>query len=162
PLPHAWVIEALALKLLRPDAEGRREARLLPTRADFRSRDGGHLEPARHTERHRAFLAELEAEHELIGVVTTTWDTRIEGRLEGRFHYGGLPRPQLARGAGSWDYYNDPDPERHALELDGPIAVCKLNGSVNWDGDTIWRDMRLPSRDPAKAALDTRRPAVEA
>jgi hypothetical protein len=162
PLPYAWAIEAIALKLLRPDGRGRREARLLPTRADFRTRDGGHLEPAGGTQAHRALLAQLDAGHELIGVVTTTYDTLIEGLLHGRFHYGGLPRPQHAVGAGSWEYYNDPRPEERALELDGEIPVCKLNGSVNWEGSTIWRDMRLPSRDPARAALDVRLPQVRA
>jgi hypothetical protein len=160
PLPYAWAVEAVALKLLRPDARGKREARVLPTRADFRTRDGGHLEPADRTQSHRALLAQLEAEHELIGVVTTTYDTLIEGLLNGRFHYGGLPRPQLALGASSWDYYNDPRPEERSLALDGAIPVCKLNGSVNWEGERIWRDMRVPSRDPARASLETRLPAV--
>jgi hypothetical protein len=150
-LPWSWAVEAVVSKLLWPDAPGRPGAHLLQTRAEFRKRTGGHLGPQGE--------ASLIAGHELTGVVTTRYDTLAEG-LAGDFHYGGLPRPQSAQGADSWDYYNEPDPERNAVELDGNVPVCKLHGSINWQLDggrvTIWRDMRVPSRDLGAAAIAVR------
>ena len=153
PLPYAWAVEAIVLKLLWPDSGAKPGAHLLKA---FRKRTGGHLGPP--LERTR--LDELVAGHDVAGVVTTAYDTAAERAL-GAFHYGGLPRPQYARGADAWEYYNQPDPDGNAVELAGPVPVCKLYGSVNWDLDgTIWRDMRVPSRDPARAAIATRIDAV--
>jgi hypothetical protein len=149
PLPYAWAVEAIVLKLLWPDSAAKPGAHLLKA---FRKRTGGHLGPPLE----RTILGDLVAEHDLQGVVTTAYDTTAERAL-GSFHYGGLPRPQYARGADAWEYYNEPDPESAAVELDGPLPVCKLHGSLNWDLDgTIWRDMRVPSRDPARAAIAVR------
>ena len=159
-LPWTWAVETVVLKLMSPgmgrSGDG---AELLSARADFRRREGGHLGTPVHAEAHR----ELVASHDLAGVVTTNLDTLAEGVL-GEFHYGGLPLPQRAQGAGSWEYYNDPDPESNAVELAGAVPLCKLHGSVNWElaGDrvVIWRDMRVPSRDPGRAAIFERLPSV--
>lgn len=155
-LPWTWAVEAVVLKQLWPNAPGRPGAHLLQTRSDFRKRTGGHLGPRSDA----AELRELLAGHELAGVVTTSHDTLAESALGERFHYGGLPRPQVARGADSWEYYNEPDPEANEVELTGAIPVCKLHGSINWQLDggrvTIWRDMRVPSRDLGAAAIAVR------
>jgi hypothetical protein len=164
-LPWTWAVETLVLKLLWPGG-GTGGAELLQSRADLRKRRGGHLHEPANAAAHHAFAQALLAEHELIGIVTTNYDTLAEGVFTGTFHYGGLGPNQLALGANFWDYYNDPAPERRAIELSGPIPVCKLRGSINWEREhdtvAIWRDMRLPSRDPSRALIERLAPVWDA
>lgn len=160
PLPWRWAVEAVLLKLTWPEPSPAQPARaqLLPARTDFRRRHGGHLEER--AAEHEAFVSAIRAEHEIVGVVTTNYDTLAEGVLGDGFHYGGLGPGQWARGASAWEYYNRPNPESNAIALDGAIPLCKLHGSLNWEraGDriVIWRDVRVPHRDPGAAEIATR------
>ena len=160
PLPWRWAVEAVMLRLTWPEpASAKARARLLPARTDFRKRRGGHLEER--AAEHEAFVSAILAEHEVVGVVTTNYDTLAEGVLRDGFHYGGLGPDQRARGASAWEYYNEPNPDQNAIALTGAIPLCKLQGSLNWErAGVIWRDMRVPHRDPGAAEIAVQIPAV--
>jgi hypothetical protein len=171
PLPWSWAVETVMLRIAAPTppAQSSWEAQwvgVLPTRDSYRVRYGGQLGSPTRSRVHVEFVRTLLAQTDLIGVVTTNYDTLAERTLRHRgmkmtpepgFYYAGLPQPQWAQGSSSWDYYNEEQPANNAIEISGTIPLCKLHGSLSWGltGHTIgiWRDMRLSYREGGLAAI---------
>jgi hypothetical protein len=171
PLPWSWAVETVMLRLAAPtpppaaDYQARWVG-VLPDRQAYRVRYGGQIGSPARSVVHKQFLRELLEEVELLGVITTNYDTLIERTLRHRriantpepgFFYAGLPRPQLAYGSNSWDYYNEEEPQRNAIDISGSVPLCKLHGSLSWQLEgarvKIWRDMRLSYRSGGLAAI---------
>ncbi len=96
-------------------------------------------------------------------MITTNYDILVERVLRHRpMHrpsspgcfYGGLPRPQMLRGAAQ--PFSRWAPER-IIEMTGTIPVFKLHGSLNWtlSGQSVvaFQDMRPAFRHGGTAAI---------
>lgn len=171
-LPWAWAVEAVTLRLAFPVVVDRGDPRsdqalVYPKRHANRLRYSANLSVGASSPRHTSFIRDVLGRHELTGVVTTNYDTLVERVLRHRamrrgpepgFYYGGLPRPQQARGHFLWDRF---DPHYAGvpgtLKLTGRMAVYKLHGSLNWErgGERIvfFRDQRLVYRHGGTAAI---------
>lgn len=172
PLDWGWAVEAVCLQLsYRLDPEwGSRpsEAVLVPERQQNRVRYQARVTSPARSKPHVNFLRCVLEAHDLIGAVTTNYDTlaervlrhrRLRNEPEPGFFYGGLPRPQALMGSSPWDWVNEDDwsPGTRAIPVSGQLPLCKLHGSLNWelaDGAvTTWRDNRLPYRRGGQAAI---------
>lgn len=171
-LPWEWAVEAVMLRLASPvvvdgDDPRSKQALVYPKRHANRLRYSTNLSSPASSVRHTAFIRDLLARHALTGVVTTNYDTLVERVLRHRpmrrspepgFYYGGIPRPQEARGHLLWDRF-DLDfvgvPGR--LELTGSMPVYKLHGSLNWERGgrriVFLRDQRPVYRHGGTAAI---------
>jgi hypothetical protein len=98
-----------------------------------------------------------------VSVITTNYDILVERELRHRpmqrppspgCFYGGLPRPQILKGAAQ--PFSRWAPER-TIEMTGAIPVFKLHGSLNWtvEGESLvaYQDMRAAFRHGGTAAI---------
>ena len=112
---------------------------------------------------HSAFWKAVSTATRQISVITTNYDTFVERILRHRAmrrppsagcFYGGLPRPQVLKGAAQ--PFSRWAPERW-IEMTGTIPVMKLHGSLNWTllGESIivFQDMRAVFRHGGTAAI---------
>lgn len=181
PLPWSWAVETVMLRLSWPQLDRddlhSEDAVLLPPRARHKVRYRGDLASPARSRPHEVFLREVLAEHDLVGVVTTNYDTLAERTLRHRpmrrhpepgFFYAGLPTPQRAKGSSPWDRYNEDDwvPGMNSISITGRIPLCKLHGSLSWKRTgaelEVYRDLRLPFRDGGAAAIVAPVPEKEA
>ena len=98
-----------------------------------------------------------------LSVVTTNYDLLIERCLRHRyikgwgmpgFFYGGVRRPQIARGTAlPWGW----EDRQRWVEIQGSIPLLKIHGSLNWaleNGElTLYQDMRPAFRHGGEAAI---------
>ena len=112
---------------------------------------------------HQAFWQTILDRFDSVAVVTTNYDILIEQGLRHRpmkrppspgCFYGGLPRPQLLKGAAQPFSAWSPDRE---IEMTGAIPVYKLHGSLSWSlsGEkiTAYQDLRSAFRNRGDAAI---------
>ena len=152
--PFAWAVELVAATLATPrsgDAKARNP------------RYGVRVTQPPRCATHVDFWATVARLFDSVAAVTTNYDLLIERALRHRpmrrgfgpgFHYGGIGRPQVLRGAAL--PFTVTDPQR-LVELTGPIPVYKLHGSLSWarrgDGLDLYQDMRPAFRYGGDAAI---------
>lgn len=171
PLPWAWAVEAVALRLAYPVLVPRDDPRRLrATRFPGHPntlRYGGNLALSPNAPALERFLRAQLAASNVVAVVTTNYDTlaerllrpyRMKNKPEPGFIYGGLPEPQYAHGHLPWDSM-DPQfvGQLGELSVCGAVPVFKLHGSLNWsragDAVSIFRDQRSAFRHGGTAAI---------
>lgn len=114
-----------------------------------------------HCEIHRTFWRIILDCNVDCAVVTTNYDIQIERCLRNRTmirvfgpgcHYGGIPKPQFLNGGLGKIRSN-----YIQAEMDGPIPVMKLHGSLNWclheNMIRIYHDVRPAHRIKDSAAI---------
>ena len=114
-------------------------------------------------ESHRSFWANVTGSFENVAVVTTNYDILIEQALRHRPFkrpkspgclYGGLPQPQILRGAAQ--PFSKWAPET-LITMTGSVPVFKLHGSLSWsvnnEGITTYQDLRPAFRNGGDAAI---------
>jgi hypothetical protein len=111
---------------------------------------------------HSDFWRHTLARFQVDAVLTTNYDLLVERSLRHRrmrsgepgIHYGGLPRPQVARGQALPFSVRD---QQRLVELLGEVPLYKLHGSLNWllQGNRIelFQDTRLAFRNGGQAAI---------
>jgi len=106
-------------------------------------------------ETHRLFWQALIRDFQLEAVVTTNYDILVEQGLREKysshrnkplFHYGGFPYTQYVR-----KMTNVVTGEFEEIKLDGPIALFKMHGSLNWSYE--WSPDRMKMHDDVRAAF---------
>jgi len=133
-VPFSWAVELIAATIATPHG---------PDRAPINWRYAARVTFPTYCDAHVAFWHEITALFQSVSVVTTNYDFLIERALRHRpmkrgfgpgCCYGGLATPQVLRGG------QLPWPRQSTwIEMEGPIRVHKLHGSLNW----CWRDGRL-------------------
>lgn len=120
---------------------------------------------------HRLFWRSVTSRYELSGVVTSNYDLLIERSLRHRpmrsgepgFHYGGIRRPQVAKGQAL--PFSVSRQERE-VALMGRVPLFKLHGSLNWaslNGQVmIYQDTRAAFRQRGAALIVPPLPEKEA
>lgn len=156
PVPWQWAVEYVGAVLSTP----------IPgdTHASQNVRYAVRLTKRTYCAAHDTFVEQVLSSYRLLGVVTTNYDILAERALRHRptgrparpgFYYGGLPRPQFARGLAEPFTVHRRNTE---VELVGEVPLFKLHGSLNWargnDGSIeIFQDLRLAFRHGGSAAI---------
>jgi hypothetical protein len=108
---------------------------------------------------HRQFWGLLRRDFDLKAVVTMNYDILAEQglhetysshRTKPLFHYGGFPYTQYIRQMTDVTTKNAKD-----IKLDGPIALFKMHGSLNWSYE--WSPDRMKMHDDVRAVFRSKR-----
>lgn len=110
-------------------------------------------------ESHRLFWQALRRDFQLEAVVTMNYDILAEQglreeysphRTKPLFHYGGFPYTQYVR-----KMNNVINSDVEEVKLDGPIALFKMHGSLNWSYE--WSPDRMKMHDDVRAVFRVNR-----
>ena len=150
--PFEWAVELIGAVLATPLSSD-------TTTKNFRY--GARVTFPFHCTSHSVFWREITGKGRHVAALTTNYDILIERGLRHKrmlrvfgpgFYYGGIPKPQLLRGA----FLPWADCGSH-IELEGAIPVYKLHVSLNWshgrDGLELFQDLRPAFRGGGDAAI---------
>jgi hypothetical protein len=153
-VPWLWAAEFVAAVLATPRAQDQ---------GAFQFRYAGRITRPVNAPIHSAFWDVVLSSFDVAGVVTTNYDILVERGLRHRcttrpprpgFYYGGLPKPQILKGAALPFSAQQP---LSLIELGGGVPVYKLHGSLNWGTDSgqlvIYQDLRPAFRRGGDARI---------